>query len=91
MNNQLLYSALATKFLSLPQGDNIVQLAKDELKDKSIVGSFLSSVILEERAFGKHELFRKLSLRFQKMTLILDVVNDYKRDKQFVNNFQIVL
>jgi hypothetical protein len=90
MDKRTLYSALATSFLTLPNGDEVVQVTRDSLVDKPMAGDFLSSSVIEEKPYGKHERFRKLSLRFQKLTLILDVVNDYKSNRQFVNSFQIV-
>ena len=90
MRTESIYTSLATTFLSLPDGDQVVQLTKDQLESEHKVGDFLSASVLSEQSNGTYETFRKLALRFQKLTLILDVVNDFKRNKQFVNSFQIV-
>ena len=90
MNSETLYSSLATTYLTLPEGDHIVQITKDQLEDQQQVGDFLYASVIDEKPFGAYETFKRLSLRFQKLTLILDVVNDFKSNKQFVNSFQIV-
>lgn len=90
MRTSNIYSGLAMDYLNLSEGDQIVDITRDRLEQEEAFGAFLSASVLEERAGTKNELFRKLALHFQKLTLILDVVNDKTYKKQFVNSFQVI-